>query len=242
MRAETVARLRAAGCVFAEEEADLLLAAPDPAAATARRVAGEPLEHVLGWAEFCGLRVAVEPGVFVPRKRTEDLVDAAVAAGGRVVLDLCCGSGAVGMAIEARLGAVELTAVDIDPTAVRCARRNIGDRVLLGDLYAPLPSTLLGRVDLLAVNAPYVPTDAIALLPPEARDHEPRTAVDGGPDGLDTHRRVAADAARWLAPGGTLLIETHESQAPAAAAIFAAAGLTPGATHGPAATIVTGTR
>lgn len=204
---ETVVRLRAAGCVFAEDEAELLLAAHDPGAAIARRIAGEPLEHVLGWAEFRGLRVAVDPGVFVPRRRTEALVRAAVARGGTVVVDLCCGSGAVGMAIEAALGSVELTAVDIDPAAVRCARRNLGDRVLLGDLYAPLPDTLRGRIDLLVVNAPYVPTDAIVTMPPEARDHEPRTALDGGPDGLDLHRRILAEAPDRLVAGGRVFLE-----------------------------------
>ncbi|MGW5055391.1 putative protein N(5)-glutamine methyltransferase [Actinokineospora sp. NPDC004072] len=224
--AATVGRLRAAGCVFAEDEAALLLDLPDPGPAIARRVAGEPLEHILGWAEFAGLRVAVEPGVFVPRRRTEALVRAAAELGGSVVVDLCCGSGAVGMAVEAALGPLDLTAVDIDPRAVHCARRNLGaDRVLQGDLYAPLPDRLRGQVDLLVVNAPYVPTAAIATMPPEARDHEPRVAIDGGADGLDVHRRVAAGAAGWLAPGGRLLIEAHESQAPAAAAAFAEGGL-----------------
>ncbi|GGS47868.1 putative protein N(5)-glutamine methyltransferase [Actinokineospora fastidiosa] len=238
---ETVARLRAAGCVFAEEEAALLLDLPDPGRAIARRVAGEPLEHVLGWAEFAGLRVAVDAGVFVPRRRTEALVRAAVAAGGSVVVDLCCGSGAVGMAVEAALGAVDLTAVDIDPRAVACARRNLGaDRVLEGDLYAPLPERLRGRVDLLVVNAPYVPTDEIALMPPEARDHEPMVALDGGSDGLDVHRRVAEGAPDWLAPGGLLLIEAHESQVAAAEAVFAGHGLVVGVVRDPEATVVTG--
>ncbi|MFC7614676.1 putative protein N(5)-glutamine methyltransferase [Actinokineospora soli] len=238
--ADAVVRLRAAGCVFAEEEAELLLAAADPGGAIDRRVAGEPLEHVLGWAGFAGLRVAVDPGVFVPRRKTEALVRAAVERGGRVVVDLCCGTGAVGMAIEAALGPVELVAADIDLAAVRCARRNLGDRVLLGDLYAPLPDTLRGRVDLLVVNAPYVPTGAIGLMPPEARDHEPRTALDGGADGLDVHRAVAAGAPDWLAPGGCLLIETHDSQADTAAALFRAAGLTAQIRRDDDATVVTG--
>jgi release factor glutamine methyltransferase len=125
-------RLRAAGCVFAEEEARLLLAAAarraDVEALVARRVAGEPLEQLLGWAEFGGLRVAVEPGVFVPRRRTELLVREAVVAappGRPVGVDLCCGTGAIGMAVAAALGEVDLHAADVDPVAVRCARRNV---------------------------------------------------------------------------------------------------------------------
>ncbi|MGK5114286.1 putative protein N(5)-glutamine methyltransferase [Geodermatophilus sp. CPCC 205506] len=198
----------------------------------ARRVAGEPLETVLGWAAFSGLRVGVEPGVFVPRRRTEFLVERAVGllrgTDRPVVVDLCCGSGAVGLAIASTRGGVELHAADIDPVAVRCARRNlapVGARVHRGDLYAALPGHLAGRVDLLAVNAPYVPTAAIAGMPPEARDHEPRSALDGGADGVDLHRRVAAEARRWLGPGGTLLVETSAAQAPLTAAAVEAGGL-----------------
>ena len=165
-RSVVVSRLRAAGCVFAEDEARLLVSAArtpaDLAAMVDRRVAGLPLEHVLGWAEFCGLRIAVDPGVFVPRRRTEFLVGQATALArpGAVVVDLCCGSGAVGAALVAALDRVELYAVDLDPTAVRCARRNVaaaGGQVYEGDLYDPLPATLRGRVDVLVANAPYVP-------------------------------------------------------------------------------------
>ncbi|MGY1590561.1 putative protein N(5)-glutamine methyltransferase [Geodermatophilus sp. SYSU D00708] len=231
-----VRRLRAAGCVFAEEEADLLLsAAGDPAqleVLVARRVAGEPLELVLGTAEFCGHRIAVEPGVFVPRRRTGLLVDLALRSlrgvPAPVVVDLCCGSGAVAVAVAAALGRGEVHAADVDPVAVCCARRNLaplGGRVHEGDLYAALPEALRGRVDVITANAPYVPTAAIPLMPPEARDHEPRTALDGGPDGVDLHRRVAAGARPWLAPGGVLLVETSRDQAPLTAAAVTAAGL-----------------
>ncbi|MFC0527418.1 putative protein N(5)-glutamine methyltransferase [Phytohabitans kaempferiae] len=233
-----VNRLRAAGCVFAEDEARLLTAAAGtPAQLTAlvdRRVAGEPLEHVLGWAEFCGLRIAVDPGVFVPRRRTALLVrEAAALLAGRgaapVVVDLCCGSGAVGAAVAEATGPVELHATDVDPAAVRCARRNLaaaGGQVHQGDLDAPLPAGLRGRVEVLVANVPYVPTAEVALMPPEARVHEPRVALDGGADGLQVLRRVAAAAPGWLAPGGHLLIETSERQAAAAEAAFRAAGLT----------------
>ncbi|PZG87549.1 putative protein N(5)-glutamine methyltransferase [Streptomyces sp. NTH33] len=227
--------MRAAGCVFAEEEAELLLAGartPDELAALVdRRVAGLPLEQVLGRAEFHGLRIAVEPGVFVPRRRTEFLVDqaAARAPDASVVVDLCCGSGAVGVALAAVLGPLELHAADIDPAAVRCARRNVtpvNGTVHTGDLFAALPGELRGRVDILAANVPYVPTREVGLLPPEARDHESLVALDGGADGLDVLRRVAAEAPAWLAPGGCLLAETSERQAPQALAVFTRAGLT----------------
>jgi release factor glutamine methyltransferase len=246
-----------------------------------RRVAGVPLEHVVGWAEFADLRVWVNPGVFVPRRRTEfllahavDLLDAfllehavaslprrdsspdrsrvAISAGKPrpatphqhddsdpervlpwpVVLDLCCGSGAIGLALVAacrrrRQGRIELHAADLDPAAVRCARRNVGSlgHTYEGDLYDPLPAALRGRVDILVANAPYVPTDALGLLPSEARLHEPRIALNGGADGMDVLRRVADEARSWLSPGGHLLAEASERQAPHVRDIFARNGL-----------------
>ena len=229
-----VARLRAAGCVFAEDEARLMTeAATTPADLedlVRRRVAGEPLEPLLGWAEFDGLRILMDPGVFVPRRRTEFLVERAVAIAhpDAVVVDLCCGAAAIGVAIAAGLGSgATLVAADVDPAAVRCARRNVqpAGRVFEGDLYEALPAELRGRVDILAVNAPYVPTDEIALMPPEARLYEPGVALDGGKDGLEVHRRVAAGASEWLVPGGSLLIETSARQADRTARLFTAAGL-----------------
>jgi release factor glutamine methyltransferase len=225
-------RLRAAGCVYAEEEAALLReAARDDAdleRLVAARVAGTPLEVLVGWADFCGLRIAVEAGVFVPRRRTAFVVDLAVVGlhPGDVVVDLCCGTGAVGAAIAARAPGAAVHAADVEPAAVRCARRNLPpERVHEGDLYDALPDALRGRVAVLAVNAPYVPRDVIALMPPEARLHEPTLALDGGADGLDVQRRVVAAARDWLAPGGRLLVETSVAQAPATRALMAAAGL-----------------
>lgn len=234
-RSAVAGRLRAAGCVFAEEEARLLTAAAASADELERmlnlRAAGHPLEYILGWAEFCGLQIAVEQGVFVPRSRTALLVrEAAVLARpGAVVVDLCCGSGAVGAALAARSKAIELHAADVDPAAVRCARRNIGPagQVYRGDLYAALPAALRGRVEVLVANAPYVPTGDIGLMPPEARVYEPRAALDGGPDGLHLQRRVVAGAPAWLAPGGHLLLETSARQAPETAALFVRSGLVP---------------
>jgi len=239
-RSEIVARLRAAGCVFAEDEAGLLLAAAETpgrlAEMVGRRVAGLPIEHVIGWSEFCGQRIWVDPGVFVPRHRTELLVDEAAARlrSGGVAVDLCCGSGAVGAAVAARVAGIELHAVDVDPAAVACARRNLaaaGGRVYTGDLFTPLPLHLRGRVNVLVANVPYVPTAEIDLLPREARLFEPRTALDGGADGLDVVRRVAAGAPSWLAPGGHLLVETSERQSSATVAIFAGSGLVPEVAH-----------
>ncbi len=243
LHASVVGRLRAAGCVFAEDEADLLVAAARTPGElddmVQRRASGVPLEVVVGWAEFCGLRIAVAPGVFVPRRRSEFLVGEAIAtarisasAGPWLVVDLCCGSGAIGVAVAAglsTLGQVELHAADIEPAAAACARDNVaavGGTVYQGDLFDPLPETLRGRVGVLVVNAPYVPTSEIALMPAEARVHEPRTALDGGADGVAVHRRVAAAAPDWLAPGGSLLIETSDRQAPLTAAAMTAAGLT----------------
>jgi release factor glutamine methyltransferase len=239
-----VARLRAAGCVFAEDEAALVLqATTDPAALEAlvvRRCAGEPLEQVLGWAEFDGLRVAVRPGVFVPRHRTTLLVRRAAEhlrtqlppdrAAAPVVVDLCCGTGAVGLAVTTRVPGVRLWAADLDPVAVACAAGNLagtGATVLHGDLDAPLPRSLAGAVDVLVANVPYVPSAEIGLMPPEARDHEPGHALDGGADGLDLARRVMTAAPRWLAPGGLVLVETSGRQAPALVAHARAAGLEP---------------
>lgn len=228
------ARLRAAGCVFAEEEAALLRAeAPDGATLeswAARRVAGEPLEAIVGWAAFDGLRVPVAPGVFVPRQRSLLLVDltAAGVAPGDVVLDLCCGAGALGAAVAARVPGVEVWAADADPAAVACAARLLPpERVRCGDLFDPLPPSLAGTVVVVLCNAPYVPSASIALMPREAREHEAMLALDGGTDGLALHRRVLAEVGRWLRPGGLLVTECAPDQVDALAGLVAGAGLRP---------------
>ncbi len=274
--AAVVTQLRAAGCVWAEDEASLLASAANSraelAAMVGRRAAGEPLEQVIGWAEFCGLRIFVDPGVFVPRRRSEFLVSVALGlapgrrrdgqaghrargAGAPVIVDLCCGTGALGLAVAAGLAAdreadittgpggadtrgtalelrplagVELHAADLDPAAVACARRNVGPaggHVYAGDLFSALPGSLRGRIGVLICNAPYVPTAEIAFMPAEARDHEALMALDGGADGLAVLRRAAAGAAGWLAPGGALLVETSERQAASMVAAMTAGGL-----------------
>ena len=232
-----VDRLRSAGCVFAEDEAEVLRAAahsPEELdAMVSQRAGGLPLEQVVGWAEFHGLRILVDPGVFVPRRRSEFLVDTAIARAAAtpgVVVDLCCGTGALGLATAVALPGAELHAADLDPVATACARRNVepaGGRVYQGDLFAPLPEGLRGRVNILICNAPYVPTDQIAYMPPEARDHEARVALDGGGDGLAVLRRVCGETRDWLVPRGFLIVETSERQAQSMAAAMTAAGLAP---------------
>jgi release factor glutamine methyltransferase len=249
---DVVERLRAAGCVFAEDEARLLTGtAGSPAELedlVARRVSGVPLEQVLGWADFCGLRITMRPGVFVPRRRTELLARRAARLAGptATVLDLCCGSGAVAAVLLTREPTRRVYAVDIDPVATACARSNVesrGGAVLTGDLYGPLPSSLRGRVDVVVANAPYVPTDAIGQMPPEARLHEPRVALDGGADGLSVQRRLVDGAPDWLARGGHLLVETSADQAGQTAALFDRSGFTARIARSAAleATVVIGT-
>jgi release factor glutamine methyltransferase len=226
--ASAAERLAAAGCVRAEEEAAILVAGSrttaDLAAMVARREAGAPLEHIVGWAEFRGLRLVVDDGVFVPRARSGLLVEETaslvrcLARAGRevVVVDLCCGVGAIGAALAAEsAAAVRLHAVDVDPRAVDCAERNLaawGGRVHRGDLFDPLPRELRGRTDLVVSSPPYVPSDKIRLLPAEARDFESRIALDGGPDGLALVERIARRAREWLAPGGRLALEVSDLQ------------------------------
>lgn len=249
-RPAVAAELRAAGCVFAGAEARLLQASAVDSdqlrAMVARRVAGEPLEHILGWAEFGGLRVAVDAGVFVPRQRSLALVGSAAGwtRPGALVVDLCCGSGALGLALAHRTGPVHLHASDIDPVSVACARRNlapIGGIAYCGDLFDPLPAELRGRVDVLLASVPYVPTEALALMPREARDFEPRATRDGGQDGLDLLRRVAAEARSWLAPGGRALLEVAAAQVAAAREAVGHGGLRAAVLTSAVSTVVVGT-
>ncbi|WP_087508941.1 putative protein N(5)-glutamine methyltransferase [Cellulomonas iranensis] len=218
-----VLRLRAAGCVFAEDEAALLTGAAtgdDLERLVARRVAGEPLETVLGWVAFGGLRLHVGPGVFVPRRRTELLARTAVAlarAAGPapVVVEACCGVAPVSSVVARDVPGAVLHAADLDPVAVGWAARNLAGRgaAWTGDLLDPVPADLRGRVAVLVANAPYVPHDAVATMPPEAREHEPHVALDGGPDGVDVQRRLLAAAPAWVRPGGHVLVETSRAQA-----------------------------
>lgn len=215
-------RLAAAGCVFPDEEAAVLLASAENdaelEAMIARRVSGEPLEYVVGWAEFDGLRIPVRPGVFIPRRRTHALLVEALRmlAPGARVLDLCCGAGPVAAALLRRRPDLRVCASDVDRDAVECARALVPE-VYCGDLFAPIPRQ---RFDLIVANAPYVPTESVTMLPRESRA-EALTALDGGTDGLDIHRRIAAQVTDWLQPGGSVLTEVSPGQVDPLKSIYA---------------------
>lgn len=233
-RSRVAAALRAAGSVWAEDEAALLVDEArtdvDLEALVSRRVAGEPLETVLGWVAFLDRRLAVAPGVFVPRRRTELLARTTLAhvAAGHVVVEMCCGVAPVAALLEG--STAEVHATDMSEAALACAALNApGARLHVGDLFDALPFELAGRIDVLVANAPYVPTDRIAEMPTEARDHEPHLALDGGVDGVDVHRRLAREATGWLAPGGVVLIETSRDQLPLTLGALGEAGLVTGA-------------
>lgn len=208
--ASLVRSLSRAGCVAAEEEAlELLAAAADLGELRrllGRRVAGEPLAWVVGAVSFVGRRVLVSDGVYVPRWQSEGLARRALEllTHDAVAVDLCTGSGAIALVL-ADAGA-RVVATELDARAAADARRN-GVEVYVGDLDEPVPPVLVGRVDVVTAVPPYVPTAAIAMLPRDARDHEPRLALDGGADGCSALRRVLAAGARLLGPGGTLLTE-----------------------------------
>jgi release factor glutamine methyltransferase len=206
-------RLATAGCVAAEAEAvELLAAAPDAATLErwiSQREDGVPLAWIVGATTFAGRRLAIGPGVYVPRMQTEELAARAAAllpSGGRA-LDLCTGCGAVAAHLLAEVPSAHVVGTDLDPLAASFARRN-GVRVIVADLAAPVR----GRFDVVTAVPPYVPTGALHLLPADVVRHEPRRALDGGDDGLDLARRVVSAAARLLRPGGWLLIELGGDQ------------------------------
>ncbi|MGC5614658.1 SAM-dependent methyltransferase [Georgenia sp. Z1491] len=243
-RDAVVDALRTAGSVFAEEEAEILRGSAEHPAELdrmlARRLVGEPLEHVVGHVRFGGLRLSVGPGVFVPRRRTRRLVAAALHAAREVLSTRACarppviveafsGVAPVASAVREALPSAEIHAVDSSPVALEHARTNLGPDagIQRGDVLQGLPATLRGRVDVVAAVPPYVPDDAIDLLPHEARDHEPHAALLGGPDGLDHVRALVTQAAQWLGPGGVLLVELHRDQEEPAAEHGRSHGLLP---------------
>jgi release factor glutamine methyltransferase len=213
--------LSSAGFVAAREEADVLIthAAGDVElldSLVGRRLAGEPLAWITGAISFCGVDVRVDPGVYVPRWQTEPLAKRAIArlpATGSAI-DLCTGSGALAkILLTARPGA-RVVASDVDGRAVACAAAN-GVEAHRGDLFAPLPTTLEGKVDVVVAVVPYVPTSALSLLPRDTLTFEPPLSYDGGPDGTAILRRVVAGAPRYLRRGGALLLELGGEQADA---------------------------
>jgi release factor glutamine methyltransferase len=226
-RAEVIDRLRGAGCVAAEEEADELVGtAPDSDVLRAwleRREQGEPLAWVTGTARFCGRTVKVDRGVYVPRRQSEQLARRAAAllpANGGLAADLCTGSGAIAVHLSAEVTGAIVVGVDNDWRAVLCARRN-GVAACVGDLHRPLRPQVF---DVVTAVAPYVPTGDLHFLPADVQRYEPRSALDGGPDGLSVLRRVVEAAALLLRPGGWLLAELGGDEDEALVPVLTAAG------------------
>jgi release factor glutamine methyltransferase len=208
---EAVTALRAAGCVHAEDEARLIWETYDGASArsdaVADRASGRPLEQVVGWAQFGPVRVALGPGVFVPRRRAEAILAPAVSLkpDARVVVDLGCGAGALAASLAVLLPRAEVHGVDVDEVALACARRTGGFEVHHGSWWSGLPTRLRGQVDLAVAYLPHVPTARLTDIHPDFRANEPDLSVDGGTDGLDPLRAVLADADSWLASRGVFL-------------------------------------
>ena len=188
-----------------------------------RRAEREPLQHILGTASFCGLEIAVNRDVLVPRPETELLAERAVQflstrpAQPSVVLDFGTGSGCLAITIALQCPSANMHALDISEAALAIARQNaarhqVADRIQfhLGDGFAALPAQQ--PFHLIVANPPYIPSAEIDALDPEVRDHDPRLALDGGVDGLDFYRRLAAEAPARLAPGGRLMVEFGDGQ------------------------------
>jgi release factor glutamine methyltransferase len=236
-RGRIVRTLAGGGCVAPGAEADALLGASAGGVGpieelVARRLRGEPLAWITGSVVFCGVRVRIDPGVFVPRPHTEWLarraIDLLPAQG--IAVDLCTGSGVVAAVIAPARPRATVIATDIDPVAVACARRN-GVRTLQGDLDEPLPRSLRERVDVMTAVVPYVPSEELHLLPRDVVAHEPLHALDGGPRGTTVLARAAVATARWLRPGGSVLLELGGDQADAVASLLSDAGLSGIAVH-----------
>nr|WP_317323375.1 peptide chain release factor N(5)-glutamine methyltransferase [uncultured Flavonifractor sp.] len=189
-----------------------------------RRLAGEPVAYIIGEWEFYGLPLAVNPGVLIPRMDTEVLAERAIllaraAGAGARVLDLCAGSGCVGLAVAANVPDCRVVLADLSEAALKTCKENIrrcdlNARVtcIRADALQP-PDGALWDFDVIACNPPYIPTGDIAGLDKSVRDYEPRTALDGGADGLDFYRAVSARWAKALRLGGSLLFEVGIGQA-----------------------------
>ena len=208
-----------------------------------RRLAGEPLQYVLGRWGFRGLDLMVSPAVLIPRPETEILAGLAVAEltrrtpPGGLVVDLGTGCGAVGLAVAAECETAQVVLTDVSAEALAVARANLAGlgraavraSACQGSWYEALPESMAGTVDVVASNPPYVRDDE--TLPPDVADWEPAMALRGGPDGLDGARCILADARHWLTPEGSVLLELAPDQMNAAAAIAQAGGLVVEAIH-----------
>ena len=230
-RTRIVSALAEGGCIAPAEEAETLFRASSEGVGqidelVARRLRGEPLAWITGSVVFGGVRVHVDPGVFVPRPQTEAMAQraASLLPDAGIAVDLCTGSGAVAAFLSAAHPMATVVATEVDPPAVACARRN-GVDVLVGDLDEPLSPSLRGRVDVMTAVVPYVPTEELPFLPRDVLANEPRRALDGGPRGTTLLVRAAEAAPRWLRPGGRVLLELGGDQADEVAAVFGRVGL-----------------
>jgi len=230
-RAAVTRMLAGAGCVAPDDEADeLLTAAPDDRSLdrmVARRMTGEPLAWITGHATFCGLDITVDPGTYVPRWQSEALARRAarlLPTDGTGV-DLCTGTGAVGLVMRSARPGARVVGTESDPAAARCARRN-GLVVLEGDLDEPLPGAWVGQVDVMTGVVPYVPEEALHLLPRDVQAFEPAGALNGGKGGLEVVARAVAAGHRWLRPGGWLLLEIGGDQSAGVRALLTGSGFT----------------
>jgi release factor glutamine methyltransferase len=224
------ALLARAGFVAADEEAGELLARaagdrPLLDALVKRRLTGEPLAWITGSVSFCGLDIRVDPGVYVPRWQSEQLARRAaerLPADG-VAIDLCTGTGAIARTLMAHRPGARVVASDVDERAVACAAAN-GVEVYRGDLLAPLPGALEGRVDVVVGVVPYVPTPELGLLQRDTFTFETALSYDGGDDGTEILRRVLTEAPRLLRRGGAVLLELGGEQPDALAGDLALLG------------------
>jgi len=266
---DAIARLGRAGLPTARQDAEWLLATqlgverfslylepertlpPDAVerlhALLERRAGHEPLQHLLGFEDFRGLRLRVTPDVLIPRPETEGLVEwalelldamsadwgrAAAISGPPLMADIGAGSGAIACALAAARPAVQVFAVEASPAALAVAAKNVYAlglvgrvRLMRGDLVTPLAAQA-GRLAMIVANLPYLASSVFPTLPREVRDFEPRAALDGGPDGLGLLRRLVTAAPAVLRPGGRLVLEIGEEQAGALASLMAAEGFT----------------
>lgn len=236
-RDAVLAALARGGSIAADLEADALIEASRARttpveALLVRRLRGEPLAWITGLVRFCGLAIRVDAGVFVPRPHTQRLArrSASLLPDDGIAVDLCTGSGAVAAVMRSEHPNARVLATEIDPAAAACARCN-GVDALIGDLDEPLPSFVRGRVDVVTAVVPYVPTEELHLLPRDALEHEPRRALDGGPNGTVLLMRAAEAAARLLRPGGRVLLELGGDQAAEIGPAMTSFGLTGVSVH-----------
>jgi release factor glutamine methyltransferase len=192
----------------------------------ARRLGGEPLQYIEGTAAFGPLDISVDERVLIPRPETEGIFELATRMVRRpeVIVDLCTGSGALALALKSRFPSAAVFATDISPDAIDVATDNryrTGLQVYLaeGDLFDPLPTAILGSVDLIVANPPYVAEVDFARLPADVQ-REPKVALVAGPTGLEVIQRIGASAAAWLRPGGVVICEIGERQGVSATSSF----------------------